>query len=88
MGALVNRSLECAKEHKYELVTVDCTSFYTANYFQKAGWNCIYTLPYVHFKDKDGNQLFPKPNSPHLHVRCFALEILQAPKRKPRRAVR
>ncbi|XP_065218579.1 uncharacterized protein LOC135844339 [Planococcus citri] len=75
MKALVNRSLECAKQLEHTSVTVDCTSFYTAKYFQKTDWNCIFSLPFVHFKDNQGNPIFVKKNSPHLHVTTFHLQI-------------
>lgn len=78
MKALVNRTVECAKQRKHTLVTVDCSSFYTAKYFQMAGWNCIFALPFVHFKDNQGNPIFVKKNSPHLHVTSFLLQIQDA----------
>lgn len=75
MKDLVRRSLVRAKERTHDLVTVDCSSFYTAKYFQNSGWDCIFALPFVHFKDKRGNPIFVKKNFPHLHVTSFSLRI-------------
>ncbi|XP_037810110.1 dopamine N-acetyltransferase-like [Lucilia sericata] len=71
---LVEKVLSLAKSLNYEMVSVDCTSFYSARLFERMGFECINIKYYTEYVDDTGKQVF-KPNAPHECVKTFALKL-------------
>uniref|UniRef100_A0A1I8Q661 aralkylamine N-acetyltransferase n=1 Tax=Stomoxys calcitrans TaxID=35570 RepID=A0A1I8Q661_STOCA len=74
LGArLYNAALEMAKSMGYELLTADCTSFYSARIKENLGWDRINVAPYKDFH-VDGKQVFC-PDPPHESCTTYAIRI-------------
>lgn len=71
---LVTEVLFHSRRLRYQLVAVDCTSFYSAKLFESMGFQCINIKYYKDYVDKTGKQIF-NPEPPHKCVKTFALEI-------------
>lgn len=58
----------------YKLVTVDCSSFYSARLCKKMGWDVVNFIPYSEYKDEKGQQIF-NPPAPHEGLTTLAVRI-------------
>lgn len=73
-GRMVEEVLNVAKRLQYEMVSVDCTSVYSAKIFERMGFKCINIKYYKEYIDETGKQVF-KPEAPHECVKTFALKL-------------
>lgn len=62
---------ETAKAKNFPVVSVDCTSFYSARIAESFGWHCISTVTYEEFNELVGRIVF-RPTEPHLDIKSFA----------------
>lgn len=70
MRALIDRS----RQLDYPLLTVDCTSVYSARLMQRLHFELLNTIPYVDYVDAAGAQLI-RPPAPHERVETYALRV-------------
>jgi ribosomal protein S18 acetylase RimI-like enzyme len=71
---LVESSRRLARSEGYPLLYIMCTSHYTAKIARDIGMQCVYSLPYAEYKDKDGNPVFTPPQ-PHTDVTVFVQKL-------------
>ncbi|KAM7357138.1 arylalkylamine N-acetyltransferase-like 2 [Cochliomyia hominivorax] len=71
---MIEKVISLAKVLKYEMISVDCTSFYSARLFERMGFECINIRYYKNYVDETGKQVF-KPEPPHECVKTFALKV-------------
>uniref|UniRef100_A0A1I8PBF0 aralkylamine N-acetyltransferase n=1 Tax=Stomoxys calcitrans TaxID=35570 RepID=A0A1I8PBF0_STOCA len=70
---LYNAAIETAKSKGFELVTADCSSFYSARIKENLGWDCVNVAPYKDFHI-DNKQVFC-PDPPHESCKSYAIRI-------------
>lgn len=63
------------KQQSFELVAVDCTSFYSARIAEHLGWDCVNVCYYRDYVDEDNNQVF-NPLPPHECCKIYAVRLL------------
>uniref|UniRef100_A0A1A9WFL7 aralkylamine N-acetyltransferase n=1 Tax=Glossina brevipalpis TaxID=37001 RepID=A0A1A9WFL7_9MUSC len=63
---LIAEMIKVAKDANFEAITADCTSFYSAKLFERLGFECINTIYYDEYKDKNKQQVF-RPEPPHTY---------------------
>ncbi|PNF37492.1 hypothetical protein B7P43_G14566 [Cryptotermes secundus] len=73
--ALLEKTLQVAKDDGFPLLRVDCSSYYSAKLAEQMGLECIYSLPYSEYKNEDGCQIFDPP-SPHVEYKLFIHKFL------------
>lgn len=71
---LVNALIARSRELGYPLLTVDCTSLYSARLIQRLGFELLNTVPYADYVDAAGQQLI-RPPAPHERVQTYALRL-------------
>lgn len=69
-GALITESRKIAHEQGYNLIRVDCSSYFSARVVSKLGFECVYELKYKDYKE-NGEVAFKLPN-PHTSVTFYA----------------
>lgn len=72
---LFEASFDLAKSKNFKLITVECSSVYTAKIAQKMKMECISTVTYEEVNNHLGKKLFV-PRSPHNDVKTFAKKLL------------
>lgn len=55
----------------YQVLTVDCSSFYCAQVCERLGMECINTVIFSEYLDENGNPIF-KPAAPHVAMKTYA----------------
>jgi hypothetical protein len=60
-------SRQLARSEGYPLLYIECTSYYSAKIARAIGMHCMYSLPYVEYKDKDGDPVFTS-SQPHTDI--------------------
>jgi GNAT superfamily N-acetyltransferase len=73
--ALLEGTLQLAKDDGFPLLRVDCSSYYSAKIAEHIGLECIFSLPYAEYKNEDGCQIFAPP-SPHVEYKLFVHKFL------------
>lgn len=68
---LFQSSFALAKFKNYQLITVDCTSFYSAKIAERLDMECISTVTYQEYNNYIGKPLFI-PSPPHVEIKSFA----------------
>ncbi|XP_030381967.1 uncharacterized protein LOC115629610 [Scaptodrosophila lebanonensis] len=63
-----------ARRLKYPLLTVDCTSIYSARLVQQLGYELVNTIRYDSHKDSSGQPVI-KPPAPHESLQTYALRL-------------
>ncbi|XP_022224855.2 dopamine N-acetyltransferase [Drosophila obscura] len=71
---LMNAVAERARALGHPLVTVDCTSLYSARLMARLGYELINTLRYDDYLDETGQQVF-RPPAPHDSVKTYVLRL-------------
>jgi ribosomal protein S18 acetylase RimI-like enzyme len=71
---LMEASRHLARSEGYPLLHIVCTSYYSAKIARAIGMQCVYSLPYAEYKDKDGNPVFT-PQQPHTDVAVFVQKL-------------
>lgn len=71
---LMEASRHLARSEGYPLLYIVCTSYYSAKIARAIGMQCVYSLPYAEYKDKDGNPVFTPPH-PHTDVAVFVQKL-------------
>lgn len=74
--SLMEASRHLARSEGYPLLYIECTSYYSAKIARAIGMQCVYSLPYADYKDKDGNPVFTPPQ-PHTDVAVFVQKLSQ-----------
>jgi GNAT superfamily N-acetyltransferase len=72
--ALMEATRENAKSEGCQMLSIFCTSYFSAKIARTMGMNCVYSLPYSEYKDKDGNPVFEPPH-PHTEAAVFVQEL-------------
>ncbi|CAG9854164.1 unnamed protein product [Phyllotreta striolata] len=70
---LVARTKEISREHKAELLVVECTSFYSAAAAKSLGFDEIFSLDFADYK-KNGTPVF-NPPAPHKAVTAYVTKL-------------
>jgi GNAT superfamily N-acetyltransferase len=71
---LMESTRHLARSEGYPLLKIMCTSHYSAKIARDIGMQCMYSLPYAEYKDKDGNPVFTPPQ-PHTHITVFVQKL-------------
>ncbi|XP_022182146.1 dopamine N-acetyltransferase-like [Myzus persicae] len=70
--ALINKSKELALELGYQMMYVQCASHFTAKAVESCGFQCIYSLCYSDYVNKQGEVVF-KTQPPHTFLKIHVL---------------
>ncbi|XP_060870316.1 arylalkylamine N-acetyltransferase 1-like [Metopolophium dirhodum] len=70
--ALINKSKELALELGYQMMYVECSSHFTAKAVERFGFQCIYSLSYSDYVNKQGEVVF-KTQPPHTIFKIYVL---------------
>ncbi|XP_022182153.1 dopamine N-acetyltransferase-like [Myzus persicae] len=70
--ALINKSKELALELGYQIMYVECSSHFTAKAVESCGFQCIYSLRYLDYVNKQGEVVF-KTKPPHKFLKIHVL---------------
>lgn len=71
---LFEACLAIAKSKGFKLISVDCTSMYSARIAESLGMECISTVTYQEYNNYLGKCLFI-PNLPHKEIKSFARRL-------------
>jgi ribosomal protein S18 acetylase RimI-like enzyme len=71
---LMEASRHLARSEGYPLLYIVCSSYYSAKIARSIGMQCVYSLPYAEYKNKDGNPVFTPPQ-PHTGVAVFVQKL-------------
>ncbi|KAL9704022.1 hypothetical protein quinque_007540 [Culex quinquefasciatus] len=71
---LTVHSLNLARDLGFEVARMDCTSEYSSRLAQRAGMECIWSVPYKHLVD-NAKKPVVKPEVPHTHIRVHATQL-------------
>ncbi|KAJ8872205.1 hypothetical protein PR048_025807 [Dryococelus australis] len=72
--ALLEKSLQMAKERGYKLVHIECTGIYSARIAEQLGMECVFRIPYIEYKDQNGQLVFNVPE-PHNEFKLFVMKL-------------
>lgn len=73
-GRLMEAVAQRGRDLGHQLISVDCTSVYSARLVQRLGYQLINTLRYVDHLDASGQQVI-RPPPPHESVQTFVLHL-------------
>lgn len=73
-GRLMSELKVLGKQLGYELLTADCTSYYSAKMCERLGWECINTVYYKDYVDENKKPVFVL-DPPHECCRTFAVRL-------------
>lgn len=71
---LVTALIARSRELDYPLLTVDCTSLYSARLIKRLGFELLNTVPYADYVNAAGQQLI-RPPAPHECVQTYAMRL-------------
>lgn len=71
---LIESSRHQARSEGYPLLHIMCSSYYSAKIARAIGMQCVYSLPFAEYKDRDGNPVFTPPH-PHTEVALFVQKL-------------
>uniref|UniRef100_A0A1B0B1E3 aralkylamine N-acetyltransferase n=1 Tax=Glossina palpalis gambiensis TaxID=67801 RepID=A0A1B0B1E3_9MUSC len=71
---LITEMIKVAKDAKFEAITADCTSFYSAKLYERLGFECINTIYYSDYKDTNKLQVF-RPEPPHTCIKTYGYRL-------------
>ncbi|XP_061393499.1 arylalkylamine N-acetyltransferase-like 2 [Musca vetustissima] len=74
-GRLMFELTVLGKQLGYEVITADCTSYYSARLCERLGWECINTVYYADYVDDDNKKPYFVPEPPHNCCRTFAKRL-------------
>ncbi|XP_061393502.1 arylalkylamine N-acetyltransferase 1-like [Musca vetustissima] len=75
IASLLSKAVvDMGKEKGFELISVECTSLFTAKMFQGMGWDLVHTIYYKDFLDENMEQVFT-PLAPHDGCRVYAKRL-------------
>ncbi|XP_032677783.1 dopamine N-acetyltransferase-like isoform X2 [Odontomachus brunneus] len=72
--ALVEKSVEIAKEQGFHYARADCTSLFSAKLCARIGFDAVYKLDYNDYVDEDGKPVF-SPALPHTSVMSYMKKL-------------
>ena len=72
--SLMEASRHLARSEGYPLLYIECTSYYSAKIARAIGMQCVFSLPYAEYKDKDGYPVFTPPQ-PHTDFAVFVQKL-------------
>jgi GNAT superfamily N-acetyltransferase len=72
--ALMEATRDNAKSEGCQMISIFCTSYFSANIARAMAMKCVYTLPYSEYKDEAGNPVFDPPH-PHTEAAVFVQEL-------------
>ncbi|CAH1713345.1 unnamed protein product [Aphis gossypii] len=72
--ALIDKTIEIALENKCPMVYVECSSYFSAKAAERLGFECIYTLYFRDYLDKNGEVVFKTP-PPHDSSKVYVLHL-------------
>ncbi|XP_024937375.1 dopamine N-acetyltransferase isoform X2 [Cephus cinctus] len=62
--ALMEKTIEIAKERNFQILRCDCTSFFSGKLCEKFGFEICYEVKYADYVDENGTPIF-HPSPPH-----------------------
>ncbi|XP_050334252.1 arylalkylamine N-acetyltransferase 1-like [Bactrocera neohumeralis] len=71
---LIKKFKGLGRELKYPLMTLDCTSFYSAKLAERLGMDCVNVIKYADYLDKEGKVVY-KPPPPHEYLKTYAMRL-------------
>ncbi|XP_065086046.1 arylalkylamine N-acetyltransferase-like 2 [Ochlerotatus camptorhynchus] len=71
---LTVHSLRLARDLGFEVARMDCTNEYSSRLAQRAGMECMWSVPYKHLVDSAKKPVV-KPDEPHTHIRVHATKL-------------
>lgn len=71
---LTAQSLRLARDLGFEVARMDCTNEYSSRLAQRAGMECMWSVPYNHLVDHAKKPVV-KPEVPHTHIRVHAAQL-------------
>lgn len=71
---LMKTTRDMAKCEGYQMISIFCSSHFSAKIARSMDMECLYSLPYSEYKDEDGNPVF-KPPLPHTEMTVFVQKL-------------
>jgi arylalkylamine N-acetyltransferase len=71
---LFKTCLEQTRRKNFKLISVDCTSVYSARIAEALGMHCISSVTYQEYNNYLGKCLFI-PSQPHMEIKSFAMRL-------------
>lgn len=71
---LVNALAVRGKELGYQLLTADCSSYYSSRLMKRLGYELVNSIPYANYVDAAGEQLI-RPPAPHKALETLVLRL-------------
>ncbi|XP_017466629.1 PREDICTED: uncharacterized protein LOC108359319 [Rhagoletis zephyria] len=71
---LIEEEKKLGRQLGYPLLTIDCTSYYSAKMSDRLGMDCVNVVKYESYLDRQGKPVFTPP-SPHDCVKTFATRL-------------
>ncbi|XP_012274307.1 dopamine N-acetyltransferase isoform X2 [Orussus abietinus] len=72
--ALIEKTIETAKERGFSIIRCDCTSVFSAKLCARIGFEKIYELKYEDYVDEEGKPIF-SPDSPHTSATSYTKKL-------------
>ncbi|KAM7358943.1 arylalkylamine N-acetyltransferase-like 2 [Cochliomyia hominivorax] len=71
---MIEEVINIGKRMKFEMVSVDCTSFYSARLIERMGFECLIVKYYKDYKDETGSEIF-EVDKPHECAKTFVFKL-------------
>ncbi|XP_053957127.1 arylalkylamine N-acetyltransferase 1-like [Anastrepha ludens] len=71
---LVDELKRLGRQLDYPLLTLDCTSYYSAKLCERLGMDCVNVEKYQNYLDNEGKPIF-RPPPPHKCLKTFAMRL-------------
>ncbi|XP_046824196.1 arylalkylamine N-acetyltransferase 1-like isoform X1 [Vespa crabro] len=68
--ALIEKTIEIAKEHNFQAIRVDCTSMFSGKLCERFGFETIDQVKYSDYVDENGKPIFT-PAPPHMAANSY-----------------
>lgn len=73
-ASLIEEIKKLGRQLGYQLLTLDCTSYYSAKLCERLNMDCVNVIKYKDYLDKQGKPIF-KPPPPHEFLKTFAKKL-------------
>lgn len=71
---LIEKLKDLGRELKYPLMTLDCSSLYSAKLSERLGMDCVNAIKYADYLDKEGKVVY-NPPLPHEYLKTYAMRL-------------
>ncbi|XP_005186939.1 arylalkylamine N-acetyltransferase-like 2 [Musca domestica] len=71
---MMRELMRVGKEKKFEVLSIDCSSYYCAQVCERLGMECLSTVPFSDYLDEKGEVIF-RPSPPHVAMETYAQRL-------------